>query len=396
MAGLPGVALFVRTFSPYGGVERACWQFYRFLRERGLPVRVYCGRNDSGEAGEHIRMLPLWRPGRFLKTLSFYLAAGRAVRGLPAGWASLSYATVAGCQVFRTGGAHLDFALGTLRGYPTPAGRLWKALRRAANPINWLQPLLDRIIYGHPDTRTFIAISGLVAEEIRRRFRLPPERLAVVVNGVDTARFNPEAALGLREPARRALGLAPGRVVLGFCSTNYELKGLAPLIAALARLPEGYDLLVAGKRDPSRYRRQAEALGVADRVRFLGRVEDMPGFYAALDALCHPSFYDTFGNVVAEALAMGRPVVTTRHVGAADLVVPGENGFLADPLDAASLAQALVRAVGLGLGVPARVPDNAQVFARYLEILEGAARPRGFGPQTGLRPDLPPSPGSRP
>ncbi len=366
---LPAVALFVRTFSPYGGVERSCWQFYHYLRGRGVSVQVYCGRNDSEETGPHIHLLPLWRPGRFLKTLSFYLAAGRAVRGLAPGTASLSYATMAGCTVFRSGGAHLDFVLGTLAGYPTRAARLWKALRRAANPVNWLQPVLDRIIYHHPDTRQIIAVSGLVAEEVRRRFSLAPERVAVIPNGVDTARFNREIARELREASRAALGLSPGHTALGFCSTNFELKGLSPLIKALAQMPENFELLVAGQRDPSRYKRQAEALGIGPRVRFLGRVQDMPAFYAALDVFCHPSFYDTFGNVLAEALAMGRPVVTTSRVGASDLVQPGENGFLADPLDTAALAGAVVRAAGLGLDVLAQVEDNEVVFARYLELL---------------------------
>jgi UDP-glucose:(heptosyl)LPS alpha-1,3-glucosyltransferase len=365
------LALFVRTFSPYGGVEKSCYEFYQYLRERGVAVTVFCGRNETGEAGPHIRIIPLWRPGRFLKTLSFYWGAGMAVRALPPDVASLSYATVAGCTAFRSGGAHLDFVTGTLEGYPTRAARWWKAVRRAANPINWLQPALDRAIYTHPGTKRIIAISGLVAEEVIRRFGLDPARVAVVENGVDTARFNREAARARREEARAALGLLPGRVGVGFCSTNFELKGLAPLIEALAELPERFELLVAGKRDPAKYARLAQGLGLGGRVRFLGKVTDMPGFYAGIDVLCHPSFYDTFGNVVAEALAMGRPVVTTSRVGARDLIQPGENGFLADPLDRASLAGAVERAAGLGLDVPARVADNREVFARYLEILSG-------------------------
>jgi UDP-glucose:(heptosyl)LPS alpha-1,3-glucosyltransferase len=369
------VALFVRTYSGYGGVESVCRSFLHYLKEQSIPARLYCGFDRTDEADPDVVRLPVLRGSRALKTWSYWRSALRARRGLPAGTVSMAFATVPGCDVFRSGGLHLDYVVKSLRAYASTGSRMGKSLRRAASPVNWLQPLLDRRIYAHPGTRRIIAISSLMAGEIAARHPEAASRTVVVPNGVDAGRFNLQTRDRLREQARRELGLGPGEAAVGFCSTNMELKGLAHLIRSLPHCPSGFQVVVASGRRPDRFRALAREHGVEDRVRFLGRVEDMASFYAGLDVLCHPSAYDTFGNVVPEALAMGVPVAATPWVGAKDLIRPGENGEVLDPCDPQRLAGALQRCAAL----PARefageVPDMARTFARYLEILEQAAQ----------------------
>src|SRR5262249_36268873 len=125
---------------------------------------------------------------------------------------------------------------------------------------------------------------------------------------------------------------------------NYRLKGLGPLIQALPHVPVNRSsrLVVIGHPNTSRYERLARAVGVADRVIFLGfRADPRDAFFGA-DFLVHPTFYDPCSLVVLEALACGLPVITSRYNGAAELLSPEREGFVIDdPHDHRSLGEAI-------------------------------------------------------
>ena len=114
--------------------------------------------------------------------------------------------------------------------------------------------------------------------------------------------------------------------------------------------------------------RQAQRLGVADRILFPGHIhwQDTPDYYAMCDAVAVPSVVDAHGNVdglpnvLLEAMASGCAVVGSDVAGIPDLLDHGENGLLVPPGDATALAQALVRVLGdaplrAQLGASARV-----------------------------------------
>jgi UDP-glucose:(heptosyl)LPS alpha-1,3-glucosyltransferase len=92
-------------------------------------------------------------------------------------------------------------------------------------------------------------------------------------------------------------------------------------------------LSVAGRDDATRYQGLAARLGVQNRVRFLGAVDDVRGLYAAADVLAHPTWYDPCSRVVLEALCCGLPVVTTWFNGAAEVIEPGRHGVVVDSPD---------------------------------------------------------------
>ena len=102
--------------------------------------------------------------------------------------------------------------------------------------------------------------------------------------------------------------------------------------------------MIVGHPKYGQYQRQAEKLGVADRVRFLGHRDDPKDCYFAADFLVHPTFYDPCSLVALEALACGLPVVTSRYNGASELLTPPSDGIVIDdPHDAPALAVALHR-----------------------------------------------------
>ncbi len=164
----------------------------------------------------------------------------------------------------------------------------------------------------------------------------PDLRYAVVPNGVDLALFHP-ADPATPRPSKRIRCLAVARLV--------ERKGLGDLIRALALLERGrFELeIVGGGADQRVLRDLAAQLGVAEEVRFLGPLPraEVAERYRAADLFTLPSSAEAFGNVFAEALASGLPIVGSDTGGIPDLVEHGSNGLLVRSGDIGALAGAI-------------------------------------------------------
>lgn len=185
-----------------------------------------------------------------------------------------------------------------------------------------------------------VAVSPMVKGHFQNFHHLPPERIRVIANGVDVERFTPAHRPQLRERTRRELGLAD-EVLFLMLAHNLLLKNAEAFLRAAARLrTSGFPvrLVIAGGKKPEPFVRLAEQLGIAQAVNFLGPVDAVP-YYAAADALIHPTWYDPCSLVTLEASAAGLPVITTRYNGASELMSDGVEGFLIeDPADDARLA----------------------------------------------------------
>lgn len=202
---------------------------------------------------------------------------------------------------------------------------------------------LGRLAQIAVDNRTARLCTWIVAVSDATRTALvaqgyPPDRTITVHNGIE--------ARDAAEPA--ALAPAPPGPVLLEVGRLCDVKGQRELIAALPRLAcTDVTLLLAGEdiEAGGAYRsaleRQARQLGVADRVRFLGRRDDVPALLAASDALVLPSSVEGLPLVVLEAMAAGRPVVATAVGGTPEAVVDGETGLLVPPGDVDALAEAV-------------------------------------------------------
>ncbi|MDA0578079.1 MAG: glycosyltransferase [Verrucomicrobia bacterium] len=173
------------------------------------------------------------------------------------------------------------------------------------------------------------------------------ERVHVVANGVDTAVFHHRSA----DDARRGLGisgLAQGTRLVLFVGNLVEVKAPEVLLAAFGQLvnrnAESLQLVLLGDGPlAAALRAQAASLGLADRVRFVGREthERVAMWMNVADVLCLCSRSEGMPNVILEALASGLPVVAT-DVGACRDMLAGEPAASLVPSgDAAALARAL-------------------------------------------------------
>jgi UDP-glucose:(heptosyl)LPS alpha-1,3-glucosyltransferase len=175
---------------------------------------------------------------------------------------------------------------------------------------------------------------------------MPPDRVVVAHNGVDSRRFSPAVRALHRERQRAALGAAPDETLLLFVGKGFARKGLAVLLAAIGQLyaagARGLRLAVVGQGATVRWEGLARELGIADRVRFVGHASDPEAYYVAADVFVLPTFFDPFANATLEAMASGLPVITSRSNGASEILTPGADGLVVDdPRDAAGVARAI-------------------------------------------------------
>ena len=194
----------------------------------------------------------------------------------------------------------------------------------------------------------------------------------VVPPGVDVERFTPVASAEVRANERARFGLEPDRVTVVAVSRLVPRKGFDVLLDALALLELDVQLVIAGDgRDRRRLEARGARLGLASRVRFLGRVsdDDLPAVYRSGDVfamVCRERWAgleaEGFGIVFLEAAACGLPSVAGRSGGSHEAVVDEKTGFVVDPGDVMLLAQTLERLV-LNPGLRVRLGTSARAWA---------------------------------
>lgn len=222
---------------------------------------------------------------------------------------------------------------------------------------------------------------------------LPARRVFHIGNFVPDARaYDPVQSLALRE----GLGIGADAWVLFGLGRLIAKKGFQDLLAALALLPREiagrpWVMLVAGDGDDAAgLRAQSEALGLVDRVRWLGWQDPPDPWLDLADVVVVPSRHEPLGNVILEAWNYRRPVVSTDSDGARELIRDGETGAMTPCADPAALARSLVgmlemsdtqrRAMGEAghRDLQARFGKRA-ILDAYLELYGRLAREHSIG-----------------
>jgi UDP-glucose:(heptosyl)LPS alpha-1,3-glucosyltransferase len=202
-------------------------------------------------------------------------------------------------------------------------GRPLQKLSRVFNRKHAATLELEESLFAKHGAGRVIANSRMVKEEIVRFYGYPANRIDVVYNGLavhKTAHREED-----RTATRDSLGLGKDEIAILFAGSGWERKGLRFAIEAIERSDKQVRLLVAGKGDHRKFR--------SPRVQFLGVVGEMPSLYLAADIFLLPTLYDPFSNACLEALAAGRPVITTRANGFSEIIESGRHGTVIERAD---------------------------------------------------------------
>ena len=206
----------------------------------------------------------------------------------------------------------------------------------------------ERFAYYPADKRILKRFPRLIAvsSEIRGelvRCGAAPERVDVILNGIDHRRFQHDP--GLRASARAALRLDPAVIAIGAVGRLEPQKRFDLLMAAVAQLRavrSDLRLLIAGDGSlAEQLQRTRDELNLQPFCQLIGHCNDVPGFHHALDLFVQSSDYEGTPNAVLEAMALGTPIVATDVGGTAELVSNGVHGLIVPPGDVGAIASAI-------------------------------------------------------
>lgn len=192
-------------------------------------------------------------------------------------------------------------------------------------------------------TDRVLTVSRRQRQDIVERFRIVAlAKCDVIEVGTDLrARLTPRSDSSVRTEA----GIPDGDVVFGFVGRFVPVKDLPTLIGAFAlvsrRIPAAWLLMVGDGPERARVAALCRSLGVGDRVVFTGWRHDMSAVYGALDIGVLASRQEGTPLALIEAMAAGRPVVSTAAGGVADVVAHGRTGLLVPPGDVGAMADAM-------------------------------------------------------
>jgi glycosyltransferase involved in cell wall biosynthesis len=224
---------------------------------------------------------------------------------------------------------------------------------------------------------TVVANSKLVAEALHAHFGLPRERIAVVYPGYRAQRYSTARATELRARGRGALGIAPDAPLVGLITSgDFVKRGLDLFLESASEiataLPDARFLVVGSKALPEAAR--SHELVRSGVVLYRPKSRYPEPWFAALDVFLYPARFEEYGMVVAEAQAMGVPVLTSRRVGASECLPAAYEPWLLDRPEPAAMA---ARALTL-LGDPAVHARLAEAAAASVVAFDD----RAYGERT--------------
>ncbi|MEA2012485.1 MAG: glycosyltransferase family 4 protein [Verrucomicrobiota bacterium] len=178
---------------------------------------------------------------------------------------------------------------------------------------------IDKQVLRNPDA-FYLPISNLVAKQLLAS-KIPANRIEVLYNSVNGEKNNFQG-LEIREAQRKKWGCKKNDTVLLFIAHNLRLKNLKFLIKVsdeLFKEKKDIKLVLCGKHKP-KFKR--------NYLIYAGTTINLENFYTAADILVHPSYYDSFANVVFEAMACQLPVIVSNCCGVTELIDNNKNGFV--------------------------------------------------------------------
>lgn len=328
-------------YFPYGGLQRDFLRIALACRARGHAVRVltldWQGARPPGLEIEIVAAPGLTGPARYRR---FGATVQRQLASDPAD-AVIGFNKMPGLDIYYAADPCYAHKAHTQR------GALYRLLPRYRHFLSY-----EQAVFGPAAHTQILMISDRQRPLFERHYGTPAERFHGLPPGIDRSRRAPPdaEAAAMRKTFRAEFGLADNQPLLLMIGSGFRTKGLDRVLRGLAALPAALaatHLFVIGQDDPAAFRRLAERLGVAERVRFFSGRDDVPRFLQGADLLVHPAYSENTGTVLLEALVAGLPVLTTANCGYARHVAAAAAGeVLPDPYRQEDFDRALAALLG--------------------------------------------------
>jgi UDP-glucose:(heptosyl)LPS alpha-1,3-glucosyltransferase len=248
------------------------------------------------------------------------------------------------------GGSYPEAVARNAASYETGILRIYKLLTSFANIRRTLLARAERKLCKSDSGPVVAALSEYVKAQFKKHYNLPDERIYVCPNGIhlpSLEKISKADKLQAQILAKLNIKQADEPVFFLFAAHNFRLKGLASLIKAFAILNNRPTkrpafLIIVGRGQTGKYYRLAKRLNVNNRILFFGPATNLNDLLDITDVAVLPTYYDPSSRFILEALAAGKPVITTKFNGAIDLFTADRHGKVFDsPDDIGSLAEAI-------------------------------------------------------
>ena len=322
------IALVCKDYSlERGGLERYSVNLGGSLARQGHDVHVFAHTCQQHPEIQFHRV-PLWRPSSPLKNLSFAYFSRKLLQK-EAFDVIQSMERVWYQDIFRASDGINPVQL--KERFANPVVRRLKSM----GPRRRVLQALEDHIFRKGGSRRILTNSHLIKRQIMDYYQVTPEKITVIYNSVDARKFSAVSSADAAADVREKFGVGPDTLLLLFVGNDFRRKGLDLLLTALQKAqPLDFKLLVIGKDKKEAFTRAASP----EKVLFLGPQRQIEWYYHGCDLFVLPTRYDAFANVCLEAMACGRPVITSNANGASEVISHGRDGFVIDDADTDQLA----------------------------------------------------------
>lgn len=328
-------------YFPYGGMQDDFLQTALACLRRGHQVRVYTMQwQGDRPAGLDINIIPVSSFSNHGRYQKFAKAVQQALIADPVD-VTIGFNKIPGLDLYFA--ADPCFVERAQKKYP------WYV--RLLNPRYRLLAAFERSVFGVDSKTQIFYISEKEKQKITQVYQIPESRFTLMPPGIAEPNWDEALSAANRVALRQQLNLDEHTVVLLFVGSGFKIKGLDRAITAVASLPEtvlaSVKLLVVGDAEPGQYQAQAEKLGIAGNIHFLGGRNDVAELMHSADYLIHPARNETGGKVLLEAASNGLPVLTTAACGFAHYIAEADMGYVLDePFQQVVLNQQLAQCLG--------------------------------------------------
>ncbi len=354
-------------YFPFGGLQRDFLRIAVACQARGHSIRAYvlewAGEVPAGFEVVRVPVKALSNPRRYAKFTDW---VQHDLAGRPADRV-IGFNKMPGLDVYFAADPCYEEKARTLR---NPLYRYSARYRHFA--------AYERAVFS-PQSRTeILMISSLQQPFFEKHYGTPADRFHLLPPGISTDRRAPPNAPEIRAAFRQEFEVADDGLLLLQVGSGFKTKGLDRSLKALAGLPTALRartrLIVIGQDAPMFFQRQANSLGVSDRVSILQGRSDIPRFLLGADVLIHPAYNENTGTVLLEALVAGLPVLATAVCGYAHFIEEAAAGLIVpEPFAQARLNELLVAMLS-DKGERQRWQANALAFAQTADIYSNAER----------------------
>jgi UDP-glucose:(heptosyl)LPS alpha-1,3-glucosyltransferase len=331
-----------------GGAERSVFELADALSSLGLEVDILAAKGQTNAKNIHI--LCQNTPG---KRVCYFTFAKALKKNLSENNYDIIHSVLPFdfADIYQPrGGCFAESILRNAASYQNKFIESYKRITAFANLRRTIFLRAEKKLCKGPNGPVIAALSKYVAEQFKKHYGTDDDRMVVVPNGIKiNKQIDTDRAGRLRSQILAQLGLkeADNPVFFLFVANNFRLKGLACLIKAIQLVSSSVTerkayLIVAGNDRTYRYRRLAKNLNIHEEIVFLGPIPAIQNALSIIDVSVLPTFYDPSSRFILEAIAAGKPVITTRFNGATDLFVNDRHGKVIDCSENISaLAQAI-------------------------------------------------------